>query len=162
VLLLGGYQGGQRNDTWTYGEGIPASYVTSGAGCQGPNGVPAIRAATGSLPFVGETFTAQVVNLSAAGLAAGILGASDTLWGSVPLPLDLSPIGMPTCRLYVSFDFAFALTNNNGTATWSVPIPNLVPFVAAKFHQQVANVAPGANPLGVTVSNYGSGTIGVR
>jgi hypothetical protein len=162
VLLLGGYQGGQRNDTWTCGEGIPASYVTSGAGCQGPNGVPAIAAATGSQPLLGETFTARCLNLSAAGLAAGILGASNTLWGSVPLPLELSPIGMPGCRLYVSFDFVFGLVNNNGAATWSVPIPNLVPFVAAKFHQQVANVAPGANPLGVIVSNYGTMTIGVR
>jgi hypothetical protein len=162
TLLFGGYQGGQRADTWTYHDVVTAQYSLSGSGCPGQNGVPSLSNVGGALPWLGETFTLQVGNLSTTGLAAGILGASDTTFGSLPLPLDLAFLGMPGCRLYVSLDVVVPLTNNGGLATWSLPLPSIPHLTGARFHQQVANASPGSNALGLTTSNYGTATLGSR
>jgi hypothetical protein len=162
VLFFGGYQGGQRSDTWTYGAGVTATYVTAGVGCQGQGGLPTIAANAGSLPYLGETFVALASNLSANGLVLGILGFSDTQWGAIGLPLDLGFLGMTGCRLYVAVDAVFPLVNNGGSALWSLPIPSGPHFVGVRFFQQVVNGSQGSNPAGLTSSRYGIATIGVR
>jgi hypothetical protein len=162
VLLFGGYQGGQRSDTWTWGEGVPASYTTAGSGCPGSGGLPTIAPTGGSLPYLGETFSITASNLSLTGSTFGVLGFSDVVWGSIPLPLLLDFLGLTGCRLYVSLDVLWPLLNAGGSATWDLPIPDLAVLIGFRFHQQVVNASPGSNPAGVTTTNYGTGTIGVR
>ena len=159
LLLFGGvFQNVLRGDTWIHGTGVRPAYVLAGTGCPGSNGTPTI--VTTDAPYLGQPFAVTVSGLGSASL--GVVGASNTVWGRQPLPLDLGAIGMPGCRLYVSYDLAVAMTSVGGSTPWTLVIPNLAALIGGQFHQQVLTLASGANPLGLASSNYGTGTIGVR
>ena len=52
------------------------------------------------------------------------LGFSNTMSGAVPLPLDLTSIGAPTCFLRVDPAITnFAFTDAGGFYFWDLPIP---------------------------------------
>ena len=82
------------------------AYTTFGAGCPGSAGVTRLEATT--LPRVGATMTVRVepLPLSAAVMISGL---SNMSWAAVPLPLDLSPLGLTNCSLRVSLDAIDAL-----------------------------------------------------
>lgn len=159
VLLFGGYVGGQTDETWSYGIGGLASYTTAGVGCPGSNGTPAIAAAAGSLPRLGQMFQASLNNLGA--LTVGIAGISDTVHNGLPLPASLAAIGMPSCSLYVSLDVLVTLASVGGAATWNFAIPASPALTGFRFHQQGATLAPGVNAFGFVTSNYGTAVVGL-
>ena len=66
----------------------------------------------------------QLTNIptNAAGLA--LVGTSRTSWGGIPLPLDLTSIGMPGCSLFTRGTFLFAIAASGGTANLTLPLPN--------------------------------------
>ncbi|MBK9129797.1 MAG: hypothetical protein IPM13_18740 [Phycisphaerales bacterium] len=162
LLLFGGARAGTvvpYGDTWTYGAPVPARYVIAGTACAGANGLPALDPGT-TLPWIGETLTVTATGLG--GAAVGMLGWSDTMAGPFPLPQELSAFGMPGCRLYVSLDVTLPLAVSSGRANWSLFLPNRVSMVGWTVYQQVVTDAPGANPTGLVLSDYGTATVGVR
>ncbi len=159
VVLFGGSDYGAagisnpRADTWEYAPVNPATYTPFGTGCPGSAGTPALASDQGSLPWVGDTFTARLTNLGIATVPFLFLGASNTFWGVVPLPFDLTLIGMSSCMLYTDPLLTFFLANNGGSATFSVPIPNDPSLVGLSLYNQGGVTSFGTNPLGLVMSN---------
>ncbi len=90
-----------------------------------------------------------------------LFGLSDTTYLGAPLPIDLSPIGATGCSAYISIDFqTVVLADGNGGGTYQASVPNDPSLVSAHFYNQWVALVPGANPLGLLTSNYGSATIG--
>jgi hypothetical protein len=164
IVLFGGNNsawGGQfistLGDTWEFELGAGPSYTTYGAGCAGSRGVPVIAAQAGSLPRVGQTFQVNVGNLPFTGAVFLFVGISDTTYGPTPLPFGLGGLGAPGCSVLASGEDLRLLTNVLGSALWQWTIPS-APGVS--FYNQAFVFDPAANPLGLTVSNGGHGTIG--
>ena len=161
VVLFGGFLG-PGNDTWEYYTRSPASYVPFGQACSGTAGLPIL--ASQSVPWIGETFTAELSSLppSVLNTPYGLLGISRSMNGPFRLPFNLGRIGMTGCSLWVSTEDCVGLTNRNGVATWDLPVPNSVALISAIFYQQGFVLDPGANPFGAIMSNAAEATIGSR
>ena len=87
-------------------------------------------------------------------------GLSNTFTSNnLPLPLNLSILGMTGCNQYVD---ALVLNYIAGTtsATWSWSIPNTPGLFGAKFYNQAFSIDPTANSFGFAASNAAAGTIG--
>ncbi len=52
--------------------------------------------------------------------------------------------------------------NNQGMATWQLPVPNDTAHLGLRFFNQGFVLDPGANQLGVIATNGGAGVIGAR
>ncbi len=151
-------------DTWEYQSGIAAGYAGFGSGCTGSAGTPSLAAAAGQLPWIGASFTMEVASLppAAANVPFGILGTSNTSWGSRRLPLPLDPFGMRGCNLLASADLWFPLANAGGRASWSIAIPSVTSLRGVALYLQGGVLDPGANALGITLSNAGTATLAIR
>ena len=138
-------------------------YEVFGAGCLGTAGRPTLWLLS-EPPALGHPLTILVGGLPMQqGLpVTGLLGSSNTMWGTVPLPLALDNLGLTGCALHVTPDVIVPLVANDGTAHWVTPIPASTSLLGGAFHQQVMVLDLGANPGGFTVSNGGSATIGAR
>lgn len=153
------------NDTWEYAPVHAAAFVPFGTGCPGSGGTPTLAAEQGSLPWLGATFVVRLTNVGTnplVHLPLVFLGDSNTQWGSLSLPLDLTFFGMPGCMLYTNVVATFVLTNSSGSATWSVPIPNAPALLGAALYTQGGATSPGTNPAGVITSNACALRIGGR
>ncbi len=91
-----------------------------------------------------------------------LLGTSNTAVGPFFLPFDLTAIGMSGCTLYTSLDLTVPMVNQGGSATWTLPVPNVPALAGAKFYDQAVVFDPLANPAGLITSNAQSGTVGVK
>jgi hypothetical protein len=82
-----------------------------------------------------------------AGLA--LFGSSITQWGSLRLPLDLTPFGAPGNSLYVSPDLMLLLLPRYGGYTSAIlPIPNQQSVVGVVLFIQTMHPDAAANALG--------------
>lgn len=137
-----------------------ASYTPFGTGCAGALGIPTLAAQAGSRPALGSTFVAVAGGLPF-GIAVLQVGLSNTLMaGTVPLPLPLASIGMPSCDLLVDPLLSFVLTGAGNTANWSFPVPGTQTLFGAQFFSQAFPLDPTANSLGFAASQGTTGTIG--
>ncbi|HEB52304.1 MAG TPA: hypothetical protein ENI87_03505 [bacterium] len=130
--------------TWSYGPVQPATASEFGIGCFVTAGV---RTVPKNLPYTSRPFHQEIVDASpAAAIGLMVFGVSDTLWNGVPLPLDLTSIGAPTCSLLVSLDVALTvnLTGGAGTLTWN--LPNTPSAAGAQFFTQGVVLDP-TSPL---------------
>ena len=160
VVMFGGYYSRltppEFNDTWEYSPLKPADFKTFGSGCPGAGGVPDLTADGISLPWLGNAFTAKLSHLGSLpqqNLPLVLLGDSKSIWGSLGLPFDMGPMGMPGCTLYTNPLVLIPLQNVAGTATWTLPLP-LVPSLAGlSVYAQGGVTSPGTNPLGLVMSN---------
>jgi len=137
-----------------------ARFSTIGLGCPGTAGSPALESADGSRPLLGATLSLRATRLSPGTAAAGLVGASDTHWLHLGLPIDLSPIGMQGCVLRTSVDVVHPLLNLGGEASWALPIPNEPSLLDATFHVQAFALDHAATPLGAVLSNGASARVG--
>ena len=139
-----------------------AKWTAFGFGCVGTAGTPSLAIAPGSLPWAGYPFVVNVTNLPASSLRVpfGLLGVSRSSWQGLSLPVDLGVIGMPGCNLHVGMDVTFPLSAPTGTASWSLTLPASPTFVGSSLYQQVCVLDPGANALGVSISNAGEAYVG--
>ena len=78
------------------------------------------------------------------------LGVSRTALGPLPLPFDLSPLGAPGCMLLNDLLDTQAVSTATSTAAW--PIPNDPNLHGKWVYVQGLAAAPGANALGLVVS----------
>lgn len=139
-----------------------AAYWTFGAGCPGSAGTPVLAAVGTQRPQLNTAFTVALSTLPANANVSGVLGFSDAAWNGLPLPFDLSVIGMVGCQLLVGMDLIVPLSNQAGIARWTLSIPGDASFVGVQFFQQGLVLEPGANPLGVLSSNAGAGWINAQ
>jgi len=136
-----------------------AQYQVFGTSCG--NTPPILAASGGSPPRLGQQVSVTVTNLSAWQGGAFITGASNQLFGALPLPVELSLINMPGCHMYVSHELVMPFsTGLSSSYTWSVTIPNNPTLLGLEFHNQAFVFDPTANPLGIATSNAGTATIG--
>ncbi|MGE3175296.1 MAG: hypothetical protein AB7O97_21910 [Planctomycetota bacterium] len=137
-----------------------AKYHTYGDGCVGTAGVPVLAPVVGSRPVLGASVQVTVTN---APFDAGImlLGFSDTLSGGIPLPFDLTFLGMTGCSLLTDAFQTDFLIGAGGVLGYSLAIPNAPVFLGAEFYNQAGIFDPTANPFGFTASNGGRGRIGL-
>jgi hypothetical protein len=142
---------------WELNLGPSAQFSTFGAGCLGSRSTPALAPQQGNLPRVGTNFTLQALNLPLAGPVFLAIGASDTVYGPTPLPLNLGPLGAPQCNLLIGIDNLYPTSNVLGAAAWTFPIPNIPGGI---FFSQAVVFDPPANTFGLTLSNGGRGVIG--
>lgn len=137
---------------------LPLQYGSYGNGCVGTAGTPNLTALSGT-PMLGTTFTAQLSNLPASSLALVTTGFSESSFGAVSLPFDLTPLGAPGCMILVSPDIATLVINSGGTAPWTLAIPNNPALSGLGFLNQGVVFDAGANALGLTTSNARRGFI---
>ncbi len=142
---------------WELNLGPSAQFSTFGAGCLGSRSTPSLAPQQGHLPRIGTNFTLQALNLPLAGPVFLAIGASDTLYGPTPLPLNLGPLGAPQCNLLVGIDNLYSTSNVLGAAAWTFPIPNIPGGI---FFSQAVVFDAAANQFGVTLSNGGRGVVG--
>jgi len=162
VLYGGAGLNAGHGSTWEYGPVDPASYGPFGSGCAGSAGTPALAAAAGQLPWIGEGFTLELTNLPPSTAALVLTGDSRTSWGAIPLPLALGAVGMPGCSLYVSGTLVLPAAAAGGRGVLTLAIPGDQVLVGAPLYNQAFIADPSANPLGVTSSNAGEAKIGSK
>ena len=152
-------------DTWELVMTSPAGWRKVGQGCAGSAGVPELGLNPSSNPWLGGTVIAEVSRIGAVpalNLPFVLLGDSKSTLGSLNLPLDLGPFGMPTCTLYTNAKLSFPLQNRGGRAVWTLPIPNNLALMGRTFYPQAGVLDPAANPLGLVLSNSAEMTLGWR
>ena len=170
MVLYGGNDGGPLifqpfYDTWELATSYPAGFTALGQGCTGSFGVPQLAIEPAGYPWLGDTALAQVRNLGLSPsqhLPFGLLGDSNSRLGTIPLPLDLTSLGMPGCSLCTNALLTFPLVNRGGNALWSMPIPFDLALAGLSLYPQAGSLDPGANALGIVLSNAGELKIGWR
>lgn len=150
----------QTDETWLYVSEPRPSWSVFGQGCLGTAGIPTLAAPPGQLPVVGQSFALELSSLPPTAAAFGVLGRSRTLFGAIPLPFDLGVIGMTGCDLLVSLELSTPVPTVNGFGAWLVSVPNNPELAGEQLFVQGIVVDLAANPLGLTVTNAGEGTIG--
>jgi len=142
---------GKVGETWDY---IPASVATAarfGIGCADGCGVPTLDAAPGSVPGIGAQFTLQVTSrcaLPAGGTLA--FGFDLARWNGAALPVDLAPIGLPGCHLWIApLDGALSpLSFQGSVATFAVQVPAIPELAGLVVGAQAATIdAAGAGAV---------------
>ena len=150
------------NYTWVPRGNYPPGFTPIGTGCAGANGIPTLTCP--GLPRVGASTTLALANLpkSAPHLGQLYFGVSDKLWGTQPLPWDLSVLAMPGCKLYVSLDLpvSFSTGTTGSTQLW-FPVPYDPYLLGQSLFVQADIFDPAANLLGVSMSNAGKLTLGL-
>lgn len=135
-------------------------FAEFGTGCAGSAGVPALASVGGSFPKLNTIFQLDISNLPAGPqVVFGVLGLSDTAWGTIPLPFDLSALGMPSCTQYISLDSTVLLLSSGVSVSWQIPIPAQSGIVGTSFFSQAILLDLGVNAFGAVVTNYGSANI---
>src|SRR5262249_37140894 len=126
--------------------------TTFGHDCPGAAGAPWLLP-SGPPRLDSPAFTLTVANSAGGALALLLLGVSDVTSLLGPLPVDLSPLGLPGCQLLTSADVTQAgLAGVDGRTPFALPIPNLPPLLGARLIAQGFAAEPAANAAGLTGS----------
>ncbi|MCA8951748.1 MAG: hypothetical protein KDE27_19725, partial [Planctomycetes bacterium] len=75
------------------------------------------------------------------------------------LPFSLGPQGAPGCDVLVSSNAVLGIAGT-GSVTTPIAIPFVPSLVGLSFHNQGAVLDPGANALGLVLSNATTAIIG--
>jgi hypothetical protein len=132
-------------------------YGLFGLGCAGTAGVPSNRPL--SQPRLGAQLSVELGNL-AQNLCLYWWGVSNSVYGSGPLPLDLTPLGATNCFLRVSLDAPFGLVGSGGTATFQFVMPLTPTLIGSQFYSQGASFDPAANAFGFVTSDAAAFVVG--
>ncbi len=136
-------------------------YTTGGTACAGSNG-PVMMTNDPMYPArVGQTFVLHFINMpTAPGVFYIIFGFSNTVWSGLPLPFDLSGLGMFLCYAYVAVDIVIPWSFVNGSGWFQIQLPNDPSLAGLMFYNQALIMDPMApNPARMTTSNWGMGQI---
>ena len=165
VVLFGGWTGSTDvAETWEYATTFAAQFSRVGLGC-GNQPVPSLGNAGGSLPWIGDSLAIEMDNIGTNPLINVpwlLIGASDTSWGGIALPRDLTQSGMAGCVLHTSVDVSIPLPNAGGRASVSLAVPNSAGMLGARLFFQGGCTSPGINVLGILLTNSATGTVGAR
>jgi hypothetical protein len=122
--------------------GAPIGVATFGNGCA-PAGAVIPRIGASGVPRIGTDFTSYLSRVEPGRGAFLIVGLSNTEWNGRSLPLDLGPLGLPGCSLWVApLALAAAETQRvrarEGVAQVSFPIPAEAALVGESIYLQWA------------------------
>ena len=132
----------------------PVGTAIKGGGCSAP-GASIPRIGVDHAAVSGSPFT---INLSQVSPNQGymlILGLSNTMFGSLQLPWNLTGLGLPGCQLYTSMDsLVLGVTAQVGAASgasFTTPIPATY-GTGARFHAQWAVDNPAGSTPAIRMS----------
>jgi len=95
---------------------------------------------TSGTPKIGTKIRITGSLLSPARTTVTAIGASNTKWASIPLPLMIDPRVGPPCQLLVSPDvLLFGKSTNQGQLSWTFQIPNDKRLIGLKVYLQMVN-----------------------
>jgi PKD repeat protein len=134
-----------------------AGYGFFAPGCAGTLGVSHL---TGTPPVIGQTLSVTIDNLPL-DAALMISGVSNTVSAFGPLPIDLTPLGMPGCQGRVSLDLSDFVVGAANTATWQLGIPNDVSLIGFLIYNQAFVLDPTANAFGFVTSDAAGMVVGL-
>lgn len=137
-----------------------ATYTPFGSGCLGTLGAPLLRAANGSRPGLGLNFAQEILNVPS-NIAIASLGFSNGASGGLPLPLDLTAIGMNGCTMWVDPAISTFLFTASTTASMSYSIPSDPYLFGLPIYTQGWAYDPAANTAGWTATDGGMGWVGL-
>ncbi|MEO6597455.1 MAG: hypothetical protein ABIP94_22150 [Planctomycetota bacterium] len=80
--------------------------------------------------------------------------------GSLPLPIDLTPLGLTGCQLFAEALLLDALLATGTTATWSIALPAGTNLLGIQFFYQGAVIDVAAKVGGFVLSNAGAAMTG--
>ncbi len=121
--------------------------------------VPTVTALTP--PALGTTHDLAIAGGPPSQLAILVHAFSRTQGLGLPTPVAVSAAGAPGCYVHTSTDLtSLVVLDPNGAATFPFAIPNNPALTGFTWHNQVAALAPGANPLGILLSNGGTAIVG--
>ncbi len=161
VLLFGGSRADLRPDELVgYRSLHPAVARPFGTGCG--TVAATLRAEPYRLAWPGTTFEARVSGLPVGATSWLHVGASNTTFAGIPLPIDLGAIGMPGCALRTDVLLSLPLANFGGSALWRLPIPPRSEFVGATLFLQGFFADGQANSAGIGNSAGLQMVIGTR
>ena len=100
------------------------------------------RSASGSKPLIGQTFSLEIGNIpgSPFNFPFGVFDLQRTTFAGLPIPADLSFVGLPGCSALTGAFWSVTLSPA-GTATsvtWPLAIPNLNVFLGENLYLQAA------------------------
>lgn len=130
-----------------------ATFGPYGAGCAGTLGLPTMAAQPGSRPVFGQILTVNVNNLPF-GIALMGIGFSNTASGPLPLPFDLTVIGMTGCNLLAD-PLITDVVAGGATASWPLAVPANPGLLGTVLYNQAFPLDFAANPFGFTATNGG-------
>ncbi len=138
----------------------PARIQSLSPGCPGSLGEPTLRLSRDwTRAWLGGALSVEFTNLpQTAGLIAA--GWSNQWAGTVALPLDLAPYGMPGCFARSSVDALFIVAGSANAATLTIPIPVHGTLLGVPLYQQGFALDPAANTAGLTASNLVRSIVG--
>ncbi len=120
-----------------------------GQPCPAANGLPFCSAI---VPFgPGLPFSSLSPNHAGSAVGLQIVGFSETVYASVPLPIDLDPVfGTTGCFLHVSADFTMlSVTTPPGNMVVTLNLPSTIAFLQFYIQHAVLEPVPG----GISFSN---------
>jgi hypothetical protein len=104
--------GATPSNTYRIVRGMPTSVTAFGNGCPGAFGVPVLSTVAPSSaytpgPVIGKRVWFELTGVLPYpyGISYILMGLENTQWNGVPLPLELSAVGMSGCYLNQSLDF---------------------------------------------------------
>ncbi|MEZ5964820.1 MAG: hypothetical protein R3F56_13325 [Planctomycetota bacterium] len=137
---------------WTADVRRPAA-TTFGTACAGHTSPPLVGVDPLAPARIGHVLGIVGSNLRVGQPAAFLLvGLSNSMWNGVPLPFDLTLIGMSGCPLQVSADLFLDAPIAGTTARWNIPLPNNPSLLGGHLYTQVLTPDPGVNAAGFAVS----------
>ena len=149
-----------NGEYWAYGPTNPATVDLHRPGCTAGGAVPTLTPSEPwTRPWLGGTYVIDVAPLPA-NLALLIAGFGDQQHGTIRLPLDLTPLGMPGCQLHITPETTVLLAGANGRATASLQVPNTASLLGQHLFQQAIVLAPAANAAGLVVSDSVRAVVG--
>jgi hypothetical protein len=139
----------------TVGYGVIIAFLQPGS-----SGAIPILGSQGE-PEIGKSYetTLSLANSNAA--VAFFSGNSKAIFQQIPLPLDLSPLGMMGCKLFTNIlSVRSFTTDGQGAGGIKTTIPNVTALIGVTLFHQAAIFDPAGNPFGLVLSNALKGTIG--
>jgi hypothetical protein len=131
---------------------VQATATPFGTSCAGSLALaPQLNA--GTSPRQGQSFDLKIFQAPSNTAVLFAQGLSASQAGAAALPLDLGVLGAPGCALRISIDAtAGGVTNNSGSATQIIIVPNTPSLVGFRWFAQGA-VLTSANTLGLLTTN---------
>ena len=113
------------------------------------------------LPVLGQSFGVELADAPPQRPVVLFMGTSRTKWGTLSLPLDLAGLGAQGCQLLASSEFTIGgVTDTQGKATTSFPLPKLKGLCDLHLYYQYLVLDQQANKLGWVFSNAGDAHFG--
>jgi CHRD domain len=129
--------------------------TTFGSGCQGSNGVRPQIGATG-FPSIGSSMSIDLYGALPGGISVFVFGASRDGFAGLPLPIELTAVGLaaPNCFLLVEpATLLVAFNDPFGCSGQPLNVPFSPSLRGSSFYSQWFSLDAAANPAGFVPSS---------